>query len=612
MTARRALRHACRDRVEAPIIVLGAPRSGTTLLAHLLGSHPDVALANEPRMVWRYGNDRRSDELRPEHATPSVAHHIQTSFATILRERGATRLVEKTPSNSVRPAFVDAVFPDARFVHITRNGWGAVPSMRNFWARRAQGFDEKQVRKLVRRVREARLSQLPFYAREFMDRSVRGPTSRVPLYGPRLAGLRTATDELGRLEASALQWRACVDQSSIFGRSLCPDRYLELHLEELDATTIAEILAFCGLPPAAVVLERFEATYEREVAVRQAPLTPEERGRVAPYVVPANAWLGYPPDTDEPNPAPGTQARRQLRVAYIVGAKHCGSTMLDALIGQAKGARSLGEVGGFPRFAQGGRCDCGLAAAASDVCRAVVTGLDHSNDLTRLEGLFRLAGKERRIHWTLIGTRVRQQYARVSDRLFSLVAETTDSWLLVDSSKNISRAAALALDSEHDVRIIHLIRDGRGFLASCRRRAELDGRSYRPAPALVGWLAKNLAITILLCPRLPKDRYLLCRYEDLLADPKTGLGRIGGFLGIDLEEVSAHALTEGVRRAHLFEPPRRVRYGLVRLDPGRLASQRWPGVRNLAYWWSGGFVSALWRYDRAQSYLDRAGEDDGR
>lgn len=316
------------------------------------------------------------------------------------------------------------------------------------------------------------------------------------------------------------------------------------------------------------------------------------------------------PDLEKPD-----RTGRQLRIAYIAGAKHCGSTMLDALLGQAEGARSLGEVGGFGRFAQGGPCDCGLAAASCEECRAVVTGLDQSIELRRLGDLFGLPCKERRIHWTLVGTSARWQYARIADRLFALAAEATGSWLLVDSSKNISRAAALALDSEHDVRVIHLVRDGRGFLASRRRRAQLDGRSGRPALelalGLVEWLAKNLAITALLRPRLGKDRYLLCRYEDLLADPETALRRIGGFLGADLEGVGAHALTEGVRRAHLFEPQRRVDYGLVRLEPERLGAQRCSGARNLAYWCCGGFLSALWRYDRAQRYLDRAGESHG-
>ncbi|MGH9184900.1 MAG: sulfotransferase family protein [Acidimicrobiales bacterium] len=276
-----------------PIIVLGAPRSGTSFLADVLGAHPDVAVAREPRLVWRFGNDRRSDELRVEHARPDVVDHIHRSFALVLEQSDAARLVEKTPANSLRPRFVDAVFPDARFVHITRSGWGAVPSIRSFWARRATGFDTRQVRKLRRRLREARPSQVPYYASELIGR-VRGAGGRhTPLYGPRLAGLQVVADELGVLTAAAVQWRACVEQAAVFGRSLPSERYVELRLETLDRHAIESVVDFCGLPTGAEVSRRFVQLYSLDEAVHQATLTDEERTVVAPYVDPVNAWLGY-------------------------------------------------------------------------------------------------------------------------------------------------------------------------------------------------------------------------------------------------------------------------------------------------------------------------------
>ena len=281
-------------RVHEPIILLGAPRSGTTLLQSLLDRHADVAASVEPRLVWRYGNDRRSDQLRPEHATASVADHLHGRFAALLRDQGATRLVEKTPANSVRPRFVEAVFPDARYVHITRNGWGAVPSMRTFWARRGTGFDAKQLRKVKRRLREVSLSQLRYYLPELGRRTYARWSSHVPLYGPHLAGLQAAADELGVLEAAAMQWRVCVDQTSTFGRNLPPNRYLEVKLETLDADVMAGMLEFCGLAPSGAVLDGFREHYRLDSARRQSSLTDDERAIVAPYVMPANSWLGYP------------------------------------------------------------------------------------------------------------------------------------------------------------------------------------------------------------------------------------------------------------------------------------------------------------------------------
>ncbi|MBA3464120.1 MAG: sulfotransferase [Deltaproteobacteria bacterium] len=280
-----------------PVIVLGAPRSGTSLLCDVLESHPDVLVLREPRLVWRFGNDSRSDQLRPEHARSEVVEHIHAHFSAALRERGVEQLVEKTPANSVRPLFVDAVFPDARYVHITRNGWAAVPSIRDFSTRRGSGLDGRQVRKLRRRLREASPSQVAHYVPE-LARRLAGPGGRRPaLYGPRLAGLAPIAEELGGLEAAALQWRTCVDSATTFGRALSPDRYLEVRLERLDRETIVTVLEFCGLAVVDDVLEHFQAAYSPEAGLKRSALTDLEQAVIAPYVSPANVWLGY----DEPS-----------------------------------------------------------------------------------------------------------------------------------------------------------------------------------------------------------------------------------------------------------------------------------------------------------------------
>ncbi len=279
--------------IRRPIIILGAPRSGTTLLADLLDAHPDVAVMQEPRLVWRYGNDRRSDQLRPEHARPDVIDHIHATFAKLVRARGASRLVEKTPANSVRPHFVDAVFPDARYVHITRDGWAAVPSIREFSVRRGSGLDRRQVNKLGRRLREAELRQIRHYIPEMLRR-LSGPLGRGPaMYGPRVAGLRSVAREVGELEAAALQWRTCVDSAAVFGRALPKERYLEIQLERLDEDTIMQVMAHCGLTLADEVLQRFRSVYRAESGQRRPGLSECEYKTIAPYVVSSNLLLGY-------------------------------------------------------------------------------------------------------------------------------------------------------------------------------------------------------------------------------------------------------------------------------------------------------------------------------
>lgn len=299
------------------------------------------------------------------------------------------------------------------------------------------------------------------------------------------------------------------------------------------------------------------------------------------------------------------------RVLYLVGARNCGSTLLDAILGNAPGARSLGEVAGFHRYRSARVCDCGEPPASCPPCQAVLAALDESGDLAALQRLGPLPLKERCAHWTTLGTRRRAEYARVADLVLSTVAATTGSDVLIDSSKNLSRAAALVHDGRHDVRILHLVRDGRGYLASRRRRAHANGTRHRALADLAGWAAKNLLISTLLRRGLSPDRYLLCRYEDLVGDPAAELRRIGEFADLDTSGLAEVVTGDGLSRTHLFEPPRRIDYRVVTLDVERLRSQRLSPARNIGYWACGGAVSVCWGYDRRQSYLDGSTEADG-
>lgn len=280
-----------------PIVILGAPRSGTTLLSQLLSHHPRLYLADEPRVLWKYGNDRRSDLLRPQHATPEVRRYIRGALAQRVREAGRDRLLEKTPSNSLRAPFVDAVLPDAVFVHVLRDGVQSVLSIREFWRRHATGLPKVH---LLRRLKEVRPSQAPFYAKEFTRRVVGKllPGAAGPgVWGPRLPGIEQMARDLDLLEVCAAQWRACVERACRDGRRLPPERYTECRLEDLSEESLAGVMRFCGLEVAEEVLVDFRERFDASApAGRTQHFDPAEVSLVEELIAPTNAWLATLPD----------------------------------------------------------------------------------------------------------------------------------------------------------------------------------------------------------------------------------------------------------------------------------------------------------------------------
>lgn len=278
--------------LDRPIVVVGAPRSGTTLLGRLLEAHPTLFHVTEPRLTWRYGNDSKSDMLAPDDARPDVKRHIRTAFAAAIRQGGGQRLIEKTPSNSLRMGFVEAVLPGCLFVHIVRDATESVLGIHRFWQQHARGVIKG---KLTQRLREISLRQFPYYAREFVRRTMPRPFRglvRQPVWGPRIPGIDGLLQDLSLIEVCALQWRMCVEAACHYGRSLPADRYLECRLEEMSPELLRKILAFCQLDATPDVFDAFQRDFDAsQTSHRRAKATSQEIEQIRKWVEPTTLWL---------------------------------------------------------------------------------------------------------------------------------------------------------------------------------------------------------------------------------------------------------------------------------------------------------------------------------
>ena len=141
--------------VEKPIFILGTGRSGTTILGIVLSMHREVGYLNEPKAMWHLihphedviGNYSQADakyRLTAEDATDEMHRRASQMFGAYLTATRSQRLVDKYPELIFRVGFVRALFPDARFIFLVRNGWDTCHSIAT-WSERlgVQVNDEK-------------------------------------------------------------------------------------------------------------------------------------------------------------------------------------------------------------------------------------------------------------------------------------------------------------------------------------------------------------------------------------------------------------------------------------------------------------------------------------
>jgi hypothetical protein len=133
-----------------PIIIIGAPRSGTMLVARLIGGHPSACLITEhiakvsevpedragvlDEHLWRYSFQYEANSDVPICDSRSVTA-IRDIYTAIARDR---LLVLKNPRHSLRVPVLREIFPDARFVFVVRNPWHVMQSATS--ARNPNGF----------------------------------------------------------------------------------------------------------------------------------------------------------------------------------------------------------------------------------------------------------------------------------------------------------------------------------------------------------------------------------------------------------------------------------------------------------------------------------------
>ncbi len=196
-----------------PVLIVGAPRSGTNMLRDVLCSLPGVGTwpCDEINYIWRYRNAGcATDEFTPDMASEKIRNYIVGQFEKIAEKYNLSTVVEKTCANSLRIGFLYRIFPDACFVFIYRNGVDAAVSARKRWQA------SLDVPYLLKKARYVPPQDLPMYAAKYLKSRLHlvfSKEKQLSTWGPKIKNLDKLARKLELIEVCGKQWSTCVLKS---------------------------------------------------------------------------------------------------------------------------------------------------------------------------------------------------------------------------------------------------------------------------------------------------------------------------------------------------------------------------------------------------------------
>ncbi|MEJ2647660.1 MAG: sulfotransferase [Sedimentisphaerales bacterium] len=285
-----------------------------------------------------------------------------------------------------------------------------------------------------------------------------------------------------------------------------------------------------------------------------------------------------------------------LRLVYILAASHSGSTLLSMLLNSHPQIITSGElklssraIGDTSRY----RCSCGEFINQCVFWQKIKEGMrsrglefdiaDAHMDYSAMDSKFvRRLLKPLHRGFVLENLRDsalklssvwRKQLPEIQKRItafISTILETSGAEVVVDSSKTDLRLKYLMRNPELDIKVIHLIRDGRGVALTYMNPAEFadagnqelraggaggnrDNERLIMSQAAREWKRSNEAAQNVL-RRFDDSRRIEIRYEQLCRDTDSTLKQLFEFIGLNndlrnknFRSVEHHIVGNGMR-----------------------------------------------------------------
>jgi len=230
------------------VFLVGAARSGTKLLRTILSQSDTVgSIPYDMNYIWKYGHyDLSHDEMNDIIPSKKEIEFIRNYIFKQAKKQNKSIIIEKTVSNTLRVDYLKKIFPNAKIIHLHRDGRDVALSAKQRWEGSLFDKEQQSKKEIIQKIVD-----LPFFAVfpyliEYIKNNTKhlfSKTSKhVETWGPIYKGMQEDKEKYDLLTLCGIQWNKSVESTinSLKNHKKEID-FIEIQYEKLIEETSFEI-----------------------------------------------------------------------------------------------------------------------------------------------------------------------------------------------------------------------------------------------------------------------------------------------------------------------------------------------------------------------------------
>ncbi len=181
-----------------------------------------------------------------------------------------------------------------------------------------------------------------------------------------------------------------------------------------------------------------------------------------------------------------------MKLIYILGMGHTGSTLLDRVLGAQQDVLSIGELKHLYRLLDDSekKCTCGNPYRACEFWKGIVEKVEFEG----LENYLMPAdpsdgtGRKTQFNWS---KEYLKKFADINKTIYQHLLDHGEASTIVDSSKDLNRLVCLKKSGSFDLKVIILRRSGLAYLASKKARS---ARGFNPIRWTIIYVQRHIRL----------------------------------------------------------------------------------------------------------------------